>query len=101
MFIQIRQAHYPDASRINPHHVQDNENSGHRVTSQEDSQPDAEMTRFSNHHWAKYFTTDTHNKYSEILPETINSAGCLTHLAVHSWTFLITEEDWSVSLPCS
>lgn len=33
-------------SNSNTHHVQDNENSGHRVAPQEDPQSDAEITEF-------------------------------------------------------
>lgn len=37
----------------NTHHVQDNENSGHRIAPQEDTQSDAEITVYINH-WGSY-----------------------------------------------
>lgn len=90
-------------SLINTHHVQYNENSGHRVAPQEDSQSDAEITRFFIYHWGMYFTIENNSitvDESQVLPETVNGAGCFTYFAIHPWTVLITEEDWCVSLPC-
>ncbi len=42
----------------NTHHVQDNENSGHRVPPQEDTQSDAEKTKCSIYHWGSHLTQE-------------------------------------------
>lgn len=86
----------------NTHHVQDNENSGHRVAPQEDTQSDAEMTTFSIYPKGLYLTQEKYEIigkiHCEMLPETVNGAGCLAYLAIHSWTVLLTEKDRCVSL---